>query len=432
MTISTPPQNARLRMSCDGCSEAKVKCDKKHPSCDRCVNYHRKCTYGISRRHGKQSWQKKLASDRAKVLGTGPRPPDLVPFESISLPGGLNGTPSPLAGQTWTQPTYPVIALDSSAQSSFDQSQDLFRFDDFLEPMQFWPHVELPSSFIFHNLESSSLQPDINAQAPISPDIHTHQQSNHEPQAFASFSSDTVTGSPRHLSRSRYQQAYTNRIHDCEARAIAVLRSLHHHYSRPPHSNQVNLPQGLMSSIGGNVPEKPPLATPITVPTFDQVLFANRLALSGWSELMECTCTRCPHLGFLYVSIISKVLFWYRVVAARMCPLPDCELDDNHTNAPSQQRNTLDVPPEFKIRLTAIQIGILELDQEDQANLRRVMLLRELRRVDKAVAEMANMKHVTDNDPATYHAAQWLQLGVSRVRDQLREVIQHVEQDSQE
>ncbi|KAF2177948.1 hypothetical protein K469DRAFT_601364 [Zopfia rhizophila CBS 207.26] len=49
MTTTAPRQNVRLRLACDGCSAAKVKCDKKHPACDGCTNNQLECTYSASR-----------------------------------------------------------------------------------------------------------------------------------------------------------------------------------------------------------------------------------------------------------------------------------------------------------------------------------------------------------------------------------------------
>ena len=42
----------RVRLSCDYCSAAKVKCDKRRPACERCSSNQIHCTYSISRRHG--------------------------------------------------------------------------------------------------------------------------------------------------------------------------------------------------------------------------------------------------------------------------------------------------------------------------------------------------------------------------------------------
>ena len=50
MSASKAP--SRLRSTCDACSTAKVKCDKKQPTCDRCRTNSFRCSYSPSRRHG--------------------------------------------------------------------------------------------------------------------------------------------------------------------------------------------------------------------------------------------------------------------------------------------------------------------------------------------------------------------------------------------
>ena len=55
-------QPVRVRSSCDSCSAAKVKCDKKRPACERCSSNQLQCIYSISRRHG---CKRKVASEPA-------------------------------------------------------------------------------------------------------------------------------------------------------------------------------------------------------------------------------------------------------------------------------------------------------------------------------------------------------------------------------
>lgn len=148
---------------------------------------------------------------------------------------------------------------------------------------------------------------------------------------------------------------------------------------------------------------------------------------------MKCSCAQCPHLTFFYISILSKVLFWYRVVAAGNCPRSGTE-NDASSNRSQTSSSTQEVSPppagQFSVRPTLIQIGILDLDQEDQANLRCVILLRELRKVEKAIDEMTSVNRSTDHDagdPAS-HAAKWSLLGISKIRDELQDTIQKVKQ----
>jgi hypothetical protein len=48
-----PGKQWKLRQTCDLCSEAKVKCDKKQPRCGRCERLSYECVYGPARRIGR-------------------------------------------------------------------------------------------------------------------------------------------------------------------------------------------------------------------------------------------------------------------------------------------------------------------------------------------------------------------------------------------
>ncbi|KAK1994718.1 hypothetical protein LX36DRAFT_660302 [Colletotrichum falcatum] len=45
--------NRRLRNSCDCCTQLKLKCDQKKPSCNRCIQRRRNCVYSQVRKAGR-------------------------------------------------------------------------------------------------------------------------------------------------------------------------------------------------------------------------------------------------------------------------------------------------------------------------------------------------------------------------------------------
>ncbi|KAI0837707.1 hypothetical protein F5Y06DRAFT_270037 [Hypoxylon sp. FL0890] len=50
------PPVIKFRSSCDLCTEAKVRCDKKHPHCSRCIRIGSECRYSVSMRTGKPAF----------------------------------------------------------------------------------------------------------------------------------------------------------------------------------------------------------------------------------------------------------------------------------------------------------------------------------------------------------------------------------------
>ncbi|KAI0453334.1 hypothetical protein F5B21DRAFT_286679 [Xylaria acuta] len=93
----------------------------------------------------------------------------------------------------------------------------------------------------------------------------------------------------------------TASTHDCEAQAIAILRSIQH---------------GEMYEGATSCSINPILYAALNFrPRFDRVLATNKATLNGCARLMKFSCALCPHKILLHVSILSKVLFWYRVAA---------------------------------------------------------------------------------------------------------------------
>ncbi|KAI3335279.1 hypothetical protein F4824DRAFT_511214 [Ustulina deusta] len=390
-------QGVHLRTACDPCSTAKVRCDKKHPVCDRCLQIKLPCSYSQSRKHGKQSWRRKLAYNR---------------FESPAID----------AYRTTTPATPPIISqmdepvLDNLLQSPVGPLLDVQ--DLFLDYSQrghggslalgsTWPFGDGTQSAIeidvgpVGNWEFSGLLP---AASPIGDNLNVTGPS----QSVA-----TLGTSPESTSSSN---------HDCEAQAVSILRSMQHGEMCPGATSGSTDP-GQYADLN-------------RMPSFDRVLSINKDALNGWSKLMECSCASCPHLMILYVSILSKMMFWYRIAAAESSQLSvNTEASnevsssiENVVSSPSMQ-----VPPtasQFSVRPTIIQVGMLNLDAEDQANLRRILLLRELRRAKAAIEELIPVDRlaVEAADEVVRHSLQWSIGGIVRVKEELHDLIQRLSQ----
>ncbi|CBF79139.1 hypothetical protein AN7073.2 [Aspergillus nidulans FGSC A4] len=59
----TQPPVRKLKDSCDVCSASKLRCDKQKPTCARCANLNRPCTYSPARRGGRPH---RVRRDRSK------------------------------------------------------------------------------------------------------------------------------------------------------------------------------------------------------------------------------------------------------------------------------------------------------------------------------------------------------------------------------
>ncbi|VUC35876.1 unnamed protein product [Clonostachys rosea] len=205
--------------------------------------------------------------------------------------------------------------------------------------------------------------------------------------------------------------------HDCEAQAISILRLLQ--------NNEMS--EGATSCTTTSYDDLN------LSPSFDRVLATNKLALNSWKRLMECNCSQCPHLILLYVAVLSKMLFWYHIISEKSL-FPEAtgrESGGDSSNCDSPK----DSPPkigEFDVRPTKVQVGLLDIDPEDQAIMRRAVLLRELRAMEQAISEFSD-----GSDPAgsgaephyiVQRAKKWSLTGIPFIKEELDTVIQKVEQ----
>ncbi|RAO67763.1 uncharacterized protein BHQ10_003775 [Talaromyces amestolkiae] len=201
--------------------------------------------------------------------------------------------------------------------------------------------------------------------------------------------------------------------HNCEAEAISILNSMQHG----------EMYQGLTSC---STDPAQAYATLILSPSFDRVLAVNKTAREGWNKLVRCSCALCPHLLLLYTSILSKMLFWYRIAATE-------KLEDDAASSSGSSRYSPDEAPtvdRFSIRPTTIQVGILSLDAEEQAHMRRVLLLRELRTTAKAIDDLlvVDRTSLKSADEFIRIGVEWALTGISRQREELQSIIRLVKE----
>ncbi|KAI0390136.1 hypothetical protein F5Y17DRAFT_82547 [Xylariaceae sp. FL0594] len=410
------PQNIHLRTSCDPCSTAKVRCDKKHPSCGRCIQIMLPCFYSESRKHGRQAWRKRMAHRRMNGMATPaedqaqlqPQPTDttntamawerlVVPFSSSSsslstVPLAAQ-TPSTLLQTNHWQGDVAALVSGTTFDDVSGVDMDVNSFGNWdlsqLSPPVLTDGDGLPAGF--------ANPPLVPAQASPASVLSGTSVSVKEPPSVSS----SVAGS----------------THDCEARAISILRSMQH---------------GEMHEGAKSCSTDPVHYTTLNLaPSFDRVLSVNKAALDGWTQLMKCSCALCPHIILLHVSVLSKMIFWYRIAAMNESPTPaHFPRSDSSPGSGSSARD----PPkvnQFSVVPTAIQVGTLSLDAEDQANLRRMLLLRELRRVEQAIEELLKVDRSALEEAAdevVHRSVQWSLGGIARVKEELQDVVQRVKQ----
>lgn len=204
--------------------------------------------------------------------------------------------------------------------------------------------------------------------------------------------------------------------HDCEAQAVSILRLLQ--------NNEMS--EGATSCTTTRYSDLN------LSPSFDGVLATNKLALNSWKRLMECTCAECPHLILLYVAILSKMLFWYYIISEKSLS-PGASGRESAGGSSSVDTPTHGPPSigEFDVLPTKVQLGLLDIDPEDQVIMRRAVLLRELRVMEQAIAEFSDQIDPAESAEPHYiaqRAKKWSLTSISFIKEELDTVIQKVEQ----
>ncbi|KAM0438604.1 hypothetical protein ACHAPT_001356 [Fusarium lateritium] len=364
--IPRPQKPVRLRLACDACTAAKVRCSKTHP-CERCIDNGQECFYSASRRHGKRSRHRKAESDAQRSSSS-----------EVPTPGAITMSNGMSYGSEFSWEEREASPQLSSYQAS-TLGKDIGKLDN-------WAFHDIDMMFDFDDTSYLSLTEPWKTPGSVS---LTNQQTLSE--TISPPEQTTPAGQPTNAtapppSRSSEPHDPKQAPHDCEALALGVLRSLHHNNA----DGICKGPHGAAANGSMNLAAKP-------MPSIDTVLFANKAALTNLIPLLKCPCARNPHIALLHSTILSKTIFWYRVAVTARYHAEGVEL-----------------------RPMKIQLGMLDLDDDDQATLQRAVLLRELRKAEK-VMETFDACSAGDDEVPTWHAT-----AIQNMREELQAIIQMI------
>ncbi|OHE95048.1 hypothetical protein CORC01_09705 [Colletotrichum orchidophilum] len=390
--MADPPQAhrtgpVRLRLACDACSTTKVKCDKARPACQRCVASGLYCVYSVSRRNGSKPWYKRVQQRQSQIdRQLSIYSHDAVPTDALlAAPRSLSSGPNPMGSLS--------ICPDAAAGA--------------------WDDLDFALS---------SQEPFVGGG-----DDHDHERGHIDSPWMSPLEGDSpgailFAGMPE-------QQLPE---HDCENRASNLLRSLHYDPSLFAHVKQASAAD--VPPVDGD--------GPVTIPSVDKIILANRAALATLPDLFDCPCSRYPHMALLDVAILSKVLFWYRVaICALNTPSQSGGADEAAVLEQQQQPGSVTsgssasqsgsfdggrdvgkggVP---SMRPVSIQLGELQLDAEDQAVLQSGILLRELQKMKGLIHKFRELDvcwAAEDTESSgDASASQWCRLAMPKICQEL-------------
>ncbi|MCJ1366859.1 hypothetical protein MMC16_005989 [Acarospora aff. strigata] len=395
-TTDSPPRSSlapqpgqrvpKLRLSCDACAAAKVKCDKSHPRCGKCATGELTCVYGPSRKYGKPGHKRPKSGDSSNGRGfirslhsslhQNHCPELQIQFEELmqhvddgSLTPSWPATTHPES--SWNPSSGNIVSGTPLTSSTFSFVDDCFGSTDCSSSGRIGS-LDTDSSSSTHGFGALGESPGGLSICPAAMDFQDLMDSDTIHPIDTSFSSTVSLSEAQTPSNGPFPQPSVlhdnSGTHCCYGLAYTTLASLHFGSSASP------------SSFSHFIrPPAPP------VPTLDHVLRNNKTAISNVLQLLACSCARDPHLAMLYASITSKILIWYQVAAgiktsafsskAAAAPVPSAA--NGSTASPSEMGSTVALMP--------ITIGAFSLDEEDQESLRRQLLLSALRKAGQLI-----------------------------------------------
>lgn len=264
MMQDTAPRQPKLRASCDQCGSAKLKCDRRRPSCGRCQQSYLQCVYGINRRTNKKSTYKNTegATQRSSPEGMG----ELGPSQD--------------------NPQYDYGKQD------VDSRLDM---DSFLGPLIVPDNTTLDLAHICSTGAMPTIEQFSNLDIDVW-DLTATFEKDCETTLLRTLTETKDVSERLHLSTTT-SPPHSTSIHDCHRDACLVFESVSH----------LNV-----ENVGEIQADVRPGATSRPQAPLDHVLRINRAACESLIRLLECPCAISPHLALLYASILSRVLIWYQ------------------------------------------------------------------------------------------------------------------------
>ncbi|KAL8951979.1 MAG: hypothetical protein Q9222_002071 [Ikaeria aurantiellina] len=400
----------KIRLSCDSCAAAKVRCSKEHPRCERCIDSNFQCVYGLSMKHGK-GLQKRRNRESQTTPARRQSPPlsteqaydnDLQQsFSDLleNIDSTANLPPSHLwhPGSCDIEMKDPLLTTTSAAPSTTTLEDAL------------WSDTMLNGHGGFNDIGTMSPEAYDITKASLTPlEEAMSSMSNIElPQFMSEFplspiSSSASPNSPPKALPFVQTQAHSQGTgkHDCYVVANSTLAILQ---VSPRPISHANYGDSTCSSASSSTS----LAPSQVVQHLDEILRCTREAMGNLPALLKCSCASDSQMAMLGASIINRILFWHQVAAGvqTSIPMPSTPwntppLKDSFatsaTTTPSR-RSSCSTSSAF-VASEPVKIGSYIPDQEDQEPMRRLFLLISLKKLGRLIETFGQ---VQDHDPGS-------------------------------
>lgn len=365
----------KYRASCDSCNEAKVRCSQTRPSCARCLkSQNRRCIYGVSKRSGKHSGEGSRKAVGAK---------NCTVARSPATPTSTTGIETPPSSSSTIDPRECLQLFSGSSVDSSDLPKD-WPFDNHL----FMPHQTTTS--------------------PGSPATYDHYQlvfereeshiSNvqHHGLGLLDGTSDAEIGScSRDGSLADQPLSYIQSNTKCASCSISNRQNGDSSTLGTCRCNEVIITQ--LSLL-------PVLLFDNQCSTFDVELVQFQEAIRLCAGALACTCIGKDYTAILTISmLIARIISVFERSSAQAKPV-----DDNGRSLVMTGAMTPVPSPKFSV-------GIYEIEEEDEQNLKREVWWIQVRKVESLIAGFKDMVAKLTQQQAYQDASQvaaWEKLAV--------------------
>ena len=285
------PQPVKLRSSCDECGVGKVKCDRKHPKCGRCVANGAVCVYGVSRKIGKPP--------RKRVRSRGGNDDDDV-RNSTGMRSSMNAANS-------------LVSCSWGASDGFPNPMD-----NFWDPMKDNSHDYNTHNCIHNQDRNSEMNEDSQNKSNTLFDLDGFLSDSYSNILGSSMPNFTSLGFDGWKDKVQYStlpfppvEAPTKHILPCES----TMESQSGWTQSEAEGNSPSSMKGhdcyreahdllrRSSTATGNGTD---------LMAWDHLLLLNREASEQLYRLLRCACSASPYLVMLYATLISAILTRYQ------------------------------------------------------------------------------------------------------------------------
>ena len=381
----------KLRDSCDRCSDSKVKCERGHPKCRRCLKKGFSCHYSPARRMGKQPASSGMSCINHGNLSR--READRFGTNSLENCDRWN-TETSTSTNVWDHATtFPLIETaiplgrrhGGFRDTLFDTEVGLGNnTGDLLSTPTLSQSATCNSSFTFSGLEFVMKDDAIGwSHNPgrlndVSSPARDIQMDFDTPDTNTSTLSHTPL-LPFHTAysphNSNFDASYNGR--DCMKLIISTLQGF-------------NDTSSTCRSFSGTTKSFP-------FQSIDFILEENKAAIELVNSIIKCPCSLNPHLAMLITIILSKILDRYQEVShshnknttttsfsdaeervAELSPFPISR------SSLYEETSAVDLP---------ISIGIYRLGSQEKGKIITQLALSELSKVGKCLAAIKKRYH---------------------------------------